>query len=140
MTRHLRMASRSNKVEAGMNAVISHLSAVDSVLLLQIGIAAGLNVVQNGLPAISCPPVRSDIARPEMGTYLSSLLTKSPKPGVSTTVSLSLTPFSSMSAVVDLISTVWGTSAVNSAISLGGYSWVLNSVLTKVDFPRPDSP
>jgi hypothetical protein len=54
-----------------------------------------------------------------MGFQLDSLFTKSPKPGVSTTVNFNLTPFSSISAVVDLISTVCGNSAVSSAISLG---------------------
>ncbi|GAA6077701.1 uncharacterized, partial [Tachysurus ichikawai] len=40
-------------------------------------------------------------------SYHSVLFTASPKPGVSTMVSLSLTPFSSMSTVCLVISTVW---------------------------------
>ena len=40
-------------------------------------------------------------------THHCSLLTASPNPGVSTTVSLSFTPFSSMSTVVASILTVW---------------------------------
>lgn len=39
--------------------------------------------------------------------YHSVLLTASPNPGVSTIVSFSLTPFSSMSTVCLVISTVW---------------------------------
>lgn len=72
--------------------------------------------------------------------YLSSLLTKSPKPGVSTTVNLNLTPFSSISDVIDWTSTVWVVSWDNSTVSLGGYNCVLNNVFTSVDLPRPDSP
>ena len=44
------------------------------------------------------------------GPYESSLLTKSPNPGVSTTLRRKRTPFSSISAEIALILTVWGTS------------------------------
>ena len=57
--------------------------------------------------------------------HLSSLFTKSPKPGVSTTVSLNRTPFSSMSAEIDSIVTVFGRSTCGGSGSLRGYSAVL---------------
>src|SRR5271169_136429 len=73
--------------------------------------------------------------------YLSSLLTKSPNPGVSTTLSLNRTPFSSMSALIALILTVCGTSTEVGPLPFrGAYKLALNKVLTKVDFPNPDSP
>ena len=76
-----------------------------------------------------------------MGLHDSSLLTKSPKPGVSTTVNRSLTPFSSISALIDCIDTVFGMmSRLGPVRSLGGYKEVLNRVLTNVDLPSPDSP
>lgn len=76
-----------------------------------------------------------------IGPHEASLLTKSPKPGVSTTVKRNRTPFSSMSALIDCIETVLGMMSREGALrSLGGYSEVLKRVLIKVDFPSPDSP
>src|SRR3569833_3446398 len=76
-----------------------------------------------------------------MGRQDSSLFTKSPKPGVSTTVRRRRTPASSISALMDWMVTVFGMmSRLGPLRSLGGYRDVLNSVLTSVDFPRPDSP
>lgn len=75
-----------------------------------------------------------------MGSQDSSLLMKSPKPGVSTTVNLRRTPFSSISALIDWIDTVLEMSRLGGLRSLGGYSEVLKSVFTRVDFPSPDSP
>ena len=76
-----------------------------------------------------------------IGRQDSSLLTKSPKPGVSTTVNRKRTPFSSISALMDCIETVFGMmSRLGPLRSRGGYSDVLKRVLTKVDFPSPDSP
>lgn len=76
-----------------------------------------------------------------IGRQESSLLTKSPKPGVSTTVRRRRTPFSSISALIDWIETVFGImSRLGPFRSLGGYRDVLKRVLTRVDFPRPDSP
>jgi hypothetical protein len=43
-------------------------------------------------------------------------------------------------ALILSIATVFGRSALGGKTSLGGYRVVLNSVLTKVDFPKPDSP
>src|SRR4051794_23560426 len=76
-----------------------------------------------------------------IGRQDSSLLTKSPKPGVSTTVRRRRTPASSISALIDWIVTVFGMmSRLGSLRSFGGYKDVLKRVLTRVDFPRPDSP
>ena len=55
-------------------------------------------------------------------------------------VSDSLIPFSSISAPMLWICTVFGVSLVNSTFLLCGMSCELRSVLTRVDFPRPDSP
>lgn len=38
------------------------------------------------------------------------------------------------------IATVFGRSAEGGRGSLGGYNGVLNKVLIRVDFPKPDSP
>jgi hypothetical protein len=86
---------RLDKVDASVHAVVDELGAIDAVLLLEVGVESGLDVVDNGLPAIRT--VRPDDLT-VIWTHLSSLLTKSPKPGVSTTVNLSRTPFSSISA------------------------------------------
>lgn len=46
-----------------------------------------------------------------------------------------------MSALIDWIDTVFGMmSTLGPFRSLGGYREVLKRVLTRVDFPRPDSP
>lgn len=75
------------------------------------------------------------------GIYESSLLTKSPNPGVSTTLRRKRTPFSSISAEIALILTVWGTSTeVGPLLFLGEYRLALNKVFTNVDFPSPLSP
>lgn len=72
--------------------------------------------------------------------YLSSLLMKSPKPGVSTTLSFRRTPFSSISVLRTWMPTVFGLSSERGACSLAGYKGALNKVLTRVDLPSPDSP
>ena len=46
-----------------------------------------------------------------------------------------------MSALIDWMETVFGIiSKLGPLRSFGGYKEVLNKVLTRVDFPRPDSP
>lgn len=87
-----------------MHPVVDELLPVDTVLLLEVGIEARLDVLDDGLPAICHATVeaQSDTERVvdcenRIETDLLSLLTKSPKPGVSTTVRRSRTPFSSMS-------------------------------------------
>ena len=100
---------------------------------------------------------RTRVKRPR---HLSSLLTKSPNPGVSTTVKCKRTPLSSISirklrirgheldgwinidvpAPILSIATVLGLSSAGAKGTLGGYKVVLKSVLIRVDLPRPDSP
>src|SRR5215469_4527377 len=76
-----------------------------------------------------------------IGPQDASLLTKSPKPGVSTTVRRRRTPFSSMSALIDWMETVLGMmSRLGGLRSFGGYKDVLKRVFTRVDLPSPDSP
>ncbi|TNN66836.1 hypothetical protein EYF80_022905 [Liparis tanakae] len=81
----------------------------------------------------------------------SLLLTASPNPGVSTMVSLSLTPFSSMSTVCLMISTVWlMRSAKHRHREADGKRRrrrgcevkrsVRKRLFTRVDLPIPDSP
>lgn len=47
-----RVAGGGDKVQAGVNTGIGDLAAVDPVLLLQVGIEAALNSLQDGLPAM----------------------------------------------------------------------------------------
>lgn len=140
---NLRMTSRRYEVETSMNTVIHQFATVYTVLLFQVGITSRFNAIEDRFPASKGKEwegVSVSVGVNCTVLYLSSLLTKSPKPGVSTTVNRNFTPFSSISEVMDLTSTVWGDSWVSSTFSLGGYNWVLKSVLTKVDLPRPDSP
>lgn len=46
------MTSGLNEVDAGVDTVVSHLEAVDAVLLLEVGVITGLDVVDDGLPAV----------------------------------------------------------------------------------------
>jgi hypothetical protein len=84
-----------DEVDAGVYAVIDQLQPVDPILLLQVGVEAGLDIVDDWLPANGSHSARG--AGRFWIAHLSSLFTKSPKPGVSTTVNLKRTPFSSMS-------------------------------------------
>lgn len=93
---NLRVTSGLDEVDAGVNTVVGHLETVNAVLLLEVGVITGLDVVDDGLPAAMS--VCTVVVTPAM-THHSSLLTKSPKPGVSTTVSLRRTPFSSISVL-----------------------------------------
>jgi len=67
-----------------MNAVVNNLDPVDTVFLLQVRVKTRFNVLNDRFPTIknSVNAFQSLIR----DTHLSSLLTKSPKPGVSTTV------------------------------------------------------
>ena len=90
----VRMTSGLNEVEAGVDTVVHNFLPVDAVLLLQVGVKTGLDVIQDRPPTeMTCQRRCDDRKFPN----LSSLLTKSPKPGVSTTVRCRRTPFSSMS-------------------------------------------
>ena len=89
-----------DKVQAGVHAVVDNLPTVHAVFLLQTRIKARFDVLDNQLPAkiTTQAKIDSEIRH----SYLSSLLTKSPKPGVSTTVKRRRTPFSSMSRVIEV--------------------------------------
>ncbi len=83
-----------DKVDASMYTVVHQFQPVDTIFLLKIGVEASFDVVDYGLPATSDSQLLTDgVLVPD----LSSLLTKSPNPGVSTTVNFRRTPFSSIS-------------------------------------------
>ncbi len=146
-----------DEVKTGVDAVVNDFLPVDAVLLLEVRVEAGLNVLNDRLPARLERVSQNRRNRTNL-TYHSSLLTKSPKPGVSTTVRRRRTPFSSMSdaglsedalgsarayyspALMLSMATVEGRSALGGTGTLGGYSVVLKRVLMRVDLPRPDSP
>lgn len=46
------MACGLDEVEAGVNAVVDDLGPVDTVLLLEVAIEAGLDVLYDGFPAV----------------------------------------------------------------------------------------
>ena len=133
--RVLRVSSGLNEVKTRVHAVINNLLAVDAVLLLEVRVEPRLDVFDDRPPAR--PTVRGDRAVFK-GTHLSSLFTKSPNPGVSTTVRCRRTPFSSMSmrgkvsasqmatgkyrvpAPMLSMATVLGRSAAGGRGSLGG--------------------
>lgn len=48
----VRMACRLDEVQAGVDTVVDHLLSVDPVLLLEVGIEAGFNVLHDWLPAL----------------------------------------------------------------------------------------
>lgn len=90
------MASGLNEIEAGVDTIINNFLPVNAVFLFKVFIKAGFNVLQDGFPA-SGVSITANLTRQ---SHLSSLSTKSPKPGVSTTVKRRRTPFSSMSSVL----------------------------------------
>lgn len=47
----VRVTSRLDEVEAGVNPVVDHLLTVDTVLLLKVSVEPSLDVVKNGLPS-----------------------------------------------------------------------------------------
>lgn len=48
----IRMAGWLNEVKTGMNTVVNNFLPVYAVLLLQVGVEAALNVLNNGFPAV----------------------------------------------------------------------------------------
>jgi hypothetical protein len=48
----LRVASRLDEVKTGVNTVVNHFLAVDTVLLFQVSVVSGLDVFEDGLPAL----------------------------------------------------------------------------------------
>ena len=86
-----------------MNAVVDHFLPVDAVFLLEVLVEACLDVLNDRFPTVGKERGQKHaLATVPNDARLSSLSTKSPKPGVSTTVSLRRTPFSSM-----MCETVW---------------------------------
>lgn len=47
----LRVSGRLNEVNASVNPVVDQLRSVDSVLLFEISVESGFNVVNDGFPA-----------------------------------------------------------------------------------------
>lgn len=93
------MTSRLDKVDTSVNTIIHEFESIHSVFLIEIGVESRFDIIDNWFPAD-----HSNLLAPLLlllvltkWTYLSSLLTKSPKPGVSTIVNFNLTPFSSIS-------------------------------------------
>ena len=128
-----------DKVQAAMHPVVLDVLAVEATLVPEILLKLLVHVVGNGLPAAGRRCVRlgcegSTLAPggvesawagsvPPPGLpHHSELFTASPKPGVSTMVSFSLTPFSSMSTVCFRISTVWLMRSAGEEIWLEGAS------------------
>lgn len=52
------MTGGLDEVQASVDAVVDHLLAVDAVLLLEVGVEAGLDVVENRFPAESAGHTR----------------------------------------------------------------------------------
>ena len=92
---YLRMTRGLNEVKAGMNTIIRNFLAVHAILLLQVRVKTRFNVLDNRFPARIHQVSREEYMT--TASHLSSLLTKSPNPGVSTTVRRRRTPFSSIS-------------------------------------------
>ena len=89
-----------------MDTVVNDFLTVDLVLVFQKLVESRLNVLNDWSPAKDA----SESSR-EGGisnANLSSLFTKSPKPGVSTTVKRRRTPFSSISVTLELSDRVSG--------------------------------
>lgn len=93
-----------------MHAVVSDVAAVQAALVSEELIQLPLHVVLRLLPAAARESGRQKEGRRRRGervrTDLCVLSTASPKPGVSTMLSLSLTPFSSMLTVRLVVLTV----------------------------------
>lgn len=98
------MTGRLDEVDTCVNPVVDQLCPVDPVFLFEVSIETSLDVVDDRFPAANEWTKRGIVSRARRRfsslpppTYESSLLMKSPYPGVSTTVNLNLTPFSSIS-------------------------------------------
>lgn len=93
--RHLRVTRRLNEVDTGVYPVIHQLCPIHPIFLFKVGIETGFDVVDDRLPSTRMRgAIRVNVSAwrtHASSSYASSLLTKSPKPGVSTTVNLSRT-------------------------------------------------
>jgi hypothetical protein len=66
--RSSRVSSRLDKVDARVHAVVDQLGPVDAVLLLEVRVEPGLDVVDNGLPAIRASDSTPQRSPPEVLT------------------------------------------------------------------------
>lgn len=55
----LRVSGGLNEVQAGVDSVVYDLLTVDAVLLLEVGVEPGLNVLDNRFPAVDASNKRS---------------------------------------------------------------------------------
>lgn len=85
MHRYLRVTSRLDEVKAGVYPIVDDLLAVDAIFLLEVRVEARLDVFDDRPPtAEDVELILVEMPGPIVPN-LSSLLTKSPNPGVSTT-------------------------------------------------------
>lgn len=82
-----------------MDTIVNNFLTVDLVLVFQVLVKSRLNILYDRSPAKVVFQREKRMGWEEQSADLSSLLTKSPKPGVSTTVKRRRTPFSSISIV-----------------------------------------
>jgi hypothetical protein len=97
---NLRVTRWLNEVQACMDTIVNNFLTVDLVLVFQILVKSRLYILDNWSPAEEVSQKKMRVGWEEHNANLSSLLTKSPKPGVSTTVKRRRTPFSSISVVL----------------------------------------
>lgn len=110
----LPMSKRRNEIQTTVDSVVLDVLPVQSTLVPEILLELLIYVVCDGLPAdkhtsaaLHMSIVFIKVLLRSAEAHHSLLFTASPNPGVSTMVSLSFTPFSSMSTVCLMISTVW---------------------------------
>ena len=112
------MTTGVDKVETAVYTMVFNVASVESTLVLEVVVVLLIDVVDNRLPAVEWKRrTVSEVMRGGGGggggrwlrdhvAHHFLLSTASPKPGVSTTVSLNLTPLSSISTVVASMDTV----------------------------------
>lgn len=123
-TPDLPVTERRDEVKAAVYAVVLDVLAVQATLVPEVLLKLLVDVVGDRLPATAetdegVEPLKdadSVVGLCSRTTYHSVLFTASPNPGVSTMVSLSLTPFSSISTVCLVISTVCVIRSTNSKV------------------------
>lgn len=109
----LPVSKRRDEIQAAVDSVVLNVLSVQSTLVPEILLELLIYVVCDGLPAdkhtqatLHKSVVFIKVLLRPAEAHHSLLLTASPNPGVSTMVSFSFTPFSSMSTVCLMISTV----------------------------------
>ena len=103
---HLPMSTRIDEVQARVDSMVLNVPAVEARFITQVLVVLFIDIVDNGLPAEKQQQLSMQEKKMTIHLYHALLSTASPKPGVSTTVSRNLTPFSSMSTVVASMLTV----------------------------------